>query len=121
MPAASTVIDWAQGRNAEASAAGFPEQYARAREVGYLLLADEIIEIADDTSHDTKTVGEGDHEREVADAEWISRSRLRVDSRKWLLSKMLPKVYGDKVDHNLSGEIGLKRIERVILKPPPSE
>ena len=33
----------------------------------------------------------------VVDHDHIARSRLRVDARKWLLSKMLPKVYGDKV------------------------
>jgi hypothetical protein len=29
------------------------------------------------------------------------RDRLRVDTRKWLLSKALPKIYGDKVEHQL--------------------
>jgi hypothetical protein len=27
----------------------------------------------------------------------VARDRLRTDSRKWLLSKALPKVYGDKL------------------------
>jgi Bacteriophage Sf6, terminase small subunit-like len=34
------------------------------------------------------------------DAEHVQRSRLRVEARKWLLSKALPKVYGDKLDLN---------------------
>jgi len=32
----------------------------------------------------------------TVDHEHIQRARLRVDTRKWILSKMLPKVYGDK-------------------------
>jgi hypothetical protein len=42
--------------------------------------------------------------REV-DQEAINRSRLRVDTRKWLLAKLLPKVYGEKLEH--AGAIGV--------------
>ena len=59
------------------------KQYTRAREIGYTLMADDIIEISD-----TPVL------TERGDA--TDRSRLRVESRKWLLSKALPKVYGDK-------------------------
>src|SRR5690606_8051201 len=58
---------------------GFSERYARARELGYEVMADELIEIADGGSDD-----------------W-QRDRLRVDARKWLLAKALPKRYGDRV------------------------
>jgi hypothetical protein len=34
----------------------------------------------------------------VLDHEHVQRSRLRVDARKWLLSKLLPKQYGDRVE-----------------------
>jgi len=27
----------------------------------------------------------------------VQRSRLRIETRKWILSKALPKIYGDKV------------------------
>src|SRR5690606_20725933 len=63
---------------------GFAEQYARARNIGYEVMADEIIEIADGGSDD-----------------W-QRDRLRVDARKWLLAKALPKRFGDRV--TLSGD-----------------
>ena len=95
--AASTVLDWCK-QNAE-----FAEQYARAREIGYMLLADEILEISDDSSGDVVQTESGPR----ADSEFIARSRLRVDSRKWMLSKMLPKVYGDKLE--LGGEITHKK------------
>lgn len=53
---------------------------------------EEILEIADETSRDTIDTETG----EKANTEWISRSRLRVDARKWMLSKMVPKKYGER-------------------------
>lgn len=75
MPPESTVRRWVLDNE------DFAAQYARAREAGYQCMADEILEISDDK--------EGDP----------SRDRLRVDTRKWLLSKCLPKIYGDKLLH----------------------
>ena len=93
--AASTVLDWA-ARYAE-----FGEQYARAREVGYKLLADEIIEIADDSSGDAMVDEDG---KVKQNAEFVNRARLRVDTRKWMLAKMLPKVYGERIEHQHRGD-----------------
>jgi hypothetical protein len=48
-----------------------------------------------------------------------------VDTRKWLLSKMLPKVYGDKLQAELTGANGgpvqheVTKIERVIVDKKP--
>ena len=89
IPAATTVHGWVK------SVDGFSEQYAHAREALIAHWADEIVEIADDGSHDTITDEEG---RERPDNEWISRSKLRVDTRKWLLSKLKPGQYGDKLE-----------------------
>jgi len=84
----------------------FGDHYRRARELGYWEWADEILEIADDgtTDYITKT-GRNGHEYEAVDQEHIQRSRLRVDSRKWLLSKLLSKTFGDKVEHDHTGEV----------------
>lgn len=79
----------------------FAKQYARAKEMQADLLADEIIEIADDGSNDTYTDDEG---MERVDHDVIQRSRLRVDSRKWLAGKLRPKKYGDKMDITSDGE-----------------
>jgi hypothetical protein len=78
MPERSAVVKWAN-ENHE----GCYQQYARARDIGYQLIAEDILLIAD-TPVSTER---GDQ---------VDRSRLRVDSRKWLLSKALPKIYGDK-------------------------
>ena len=75
----------------------FGEQYARATTLRAERMAEEILEISDDGSNDwvTREVEAGEVVT-VADHEHIQRSKLRVDSRKWLLSKMLPKKYGDR-------------------------
>ena len=84
----------------------FAEQYARAREMQAEAWADEILEIADDGTTDYITrVGRNGTEYEAVDQEHIARSRLRVDSRKWLMSKLAPKRYGDHVDVDVSGEV----------------
>lgn len=80
---------------------GFGTHYARARELGYEALADEILDIADDNNSDTRKTEDG---HEMPDHEWMARARLRVDTRKWLLSKMLPKVFGDKLDVTSDGK-----------------
>jgi hypothetical protein len=65
--------------------------------------SEEIIEIADDAASDKFTDANGN---ERVDNEHINRSRLRVDTRKWLMSKLAPKKYGDKVDLRHAGEGG---------------
>lgn len=80
------------------------ERYAHAREVRAELLFDEILDIADEVSSDTII---DDNGNEKSNSEWIARSRLRVDARKWALSKMLPKKYGDKLEVDNKGEVGL--------------
>jgi hypothetical protein len=90
---------------------GFGERYARAKEIAAHMLAEEIAEIADDGSRDYTVTEDG---REIPDHDHINRSKLRVDSRKWLLSKLLPKKYGDKVDLNLGGQ-GKENPQRMVI------
>ena len=97
MPVPSTVLDWTLAHPE------FGEQYARARQIGYQLLADELIEIADDSSGDVVETEDGPRQN----SEFTARSRLRLDTRKWMLSKMLPKVYGDKLDMNVAGSVSV--------------
>ncbi|MRT15310.1 hypothetical protein GJV07_24135 [Enterobacteriaceae bacterium RIT711] len=73
------------------------QQYARAREVQAEILAEEIIEIADDSSGDVFVDDDG---REQTNHERVARSRLRVDARKWYASKLAPKRYGDRIQHD---------------------
>ena len=92
MPDESTVRLWAVENYR-----GFSPKYARAREIGYLGLADELIDIADDARNDWMDKQTRNGTVREVDEECVKRSQLRVDTRKWVLSKMLPKVYGDKL------------------------
>lgn len=99
MPHESSVRQWV-----DENRDGFAPKYARARELQYGRMADEIAEIADDGRNDwMANIGDAGYE---INGEHITRSRLRVDARKWLLSKLLPKQFGDKVDHTLAGTDG---------------
>lgn len=95
MPPPSTVIGWYLNDTPR----GFAEQYERARQAKVERWADEIVEIADDGSNDwmERQTRSGDVITVVND-EHIRRSQLRVESRKWLMAKLMPKRYGDKID-----------------------
>lgn len=84
MPDHSTVMGWLRDEDK----AEFAAQYDQARTIGYWLLHDELIEIAD---------GKGD----------TNDKRVRIDTRKWMLAKMLPKFFGDKLDVAHSGSLDL--------------
>jgi len=117
MPAESTVRAWAlEDRE------GFSAQYARAREIGYQSMADELLEVADDGRNDWMERRDDDDQKTYQlNGEHVQRSRLRVDTRKWLLSKALPKVYGDKVTNEHVGDpdrpVAVEHIQRTIIDP----
>ena len=87
MPGLSTVFRWLADNES------FRDNYARAREVQADVLADEILDIADDGINDSYTDDEGG---ERTNYDVIARSKLRVDARKWIASKLLPKKYGER-------------------------
>ena len=68
------------------------KQYTRAREEQAETLVDEMIDIADYKKDDTYLDEDG---KEIINQEVIARSRLRVDARKWVASKLKPKKFGD--------------------------
>ena len=75
-------------------------------------MAEEMLLISDDISRDTILNKKGE---EVCNSEYINRSRLRVDTRKWLCAKLMPKVYGERTftesKVTLSHEDSLKEVE----------
>lgn len=102
IPHISSVLRWL------AADEEFRKQYALAREAQADFLAEEIIEIADDSSRDTiKVKNKAGDEIEIEDKEWTSRAKLRVDARKWVASKLKPKKYGDRLelDNKISGKL----------------
>ncbi len=58
--------------------------------------AGEIIEIADASVNDRFTDDKG---KVLVDHEVVARDRLRVETRKWLMARMAPKKYGDRMQH----------------------
>lgn len=93
MPGEHTVLEWVQRNRG-----GFTEAYRLAREIGYLVMADQIIEIIDDSSNDWSEHVDADGDiRQVFNRENVTRSRLRFEGRRWLLSKALPRIFGDRL------------------------
>lgn len=82
MPAVGTVCLWASEDRE-----GFSERYARALQARAWLWAEEIMDIAD-TGDD------------------VNRDKLRVDARKWALSRLLPHRYGDRQTLEHTGKDG---------------
>lgn len=121
MPDKSTVFRWLAAHEA------FRDQYARARELQAEHMAEEILEIADEESTMVRKskhqpgAADGDEEVEVVfDSAAVARNRLRVDTRKWLMSKMAPKKYSEKLAVGGATDmppIQVQKIERVIIDP----
>jgi hypothetical protein len=116
MPSEKAVRLWARDRTEVGvdGAPAFAPRYARARAVGYERLADEVIEISD-----APCMGPDG----FADNGLVQKQRLQADSRKWLLSKLLPQQFGDKVTQELVGNADqplVTRIELVAVDPRPA-
>ena len=97
MPCRPTISDWVIK-----DLDGFANQYAQARNDGLDVMADEVQEIAD--------IGSGD----------TPRDRLRFDARRWYLSKLAPKRYGERLIQEHTGPDGgpvVGKVEVVIVDP----
>ncbi len=120
MPDMVTERRWRRGNE------DYRTHYARAREDQARGYADEIMDIADE-SVETQV--------EVQD------KRVRIDTRKWTLSKLLPKTYGDKLEVSADTNLTIRVVREDIgqlngvedaeiiadntvtktLKPPPDD
>jgi hypothetical protein len=109
MPDAKTVRRWAM----VGGVPGFGEKYSRARELGYLKMADDVLEHADNSAADSYVDENGNRRPDHAA---VHRSRLQVDTRKWLLAKCLPKIYGDKQTHEVEAGDKLAELIRKAAK-----
>lgn len=77
----STVLAWLNGE--------FSDQYTQAQERRADYYFEEILEIADSCP---------------ADKEEVAAAKLRIDTRKWIMGRMSPKKYSDRVNVDMSGE-----------------
>lgn len=88
MPTRTTVLVWVT------TEPEFERLYDRARQAMGDALAEQILEIADDASTD------------MSDPQSVNRAKLKVDTRKWLASKLFPRQFGDVVRNEVSGPAG---------------
>ena len=100
----STFLMWV-GDDAELA-----NKYTRAREDLLERMASDLIDIAD------RPVGSTDSG--ATDSGAVADKKVQIDTRKWLLSKLAPKKYGEKleVSGDAANPIAIQRIERVIVK-----
>jgi hypothetical protein len=86
MPSTRTVLRWLDEKP------DFVAKYERARKEQADMFAEELVGIADE-------------------ADDVNKARLRIDTRKWVASKLLPKKYGDKITAEVGGPDGAPLIE----------
>ena len=82
MPGMSTVFRWLSD-----DIDSFRERYTDAREAQAETMADELVDISDSEPDDTN----------------VNRHKLRIETRKWVAAKLLPKKYGERM--TIEGEI----------------
>jgi hypothetical protein len=97
MPNWRTVYDWIEA-DAELAA-----QVARARELGFDAIAEDVFDIADGTR---------------ASSEHVQLSKMRIDTRLKLLACWSPKKYGNKQDVSIGNKEGeTLKVENKAIDP----
>lgn len=114
------------------SDADLSAQYAQARETRTDVIFEEILRIADTPVMGEKRKVLGNQEEgpecelgedtitrvvEITYGDMIEHRRLQVDARKWMVGKMNPKKYGDKLDVNHAGVIAVTGVEVTFVAP----
>ena len=106
MPNTETVYNWIlEDKDIE-----FSNNYVRARQIQAEMKFEEMEEVADGSFEDIL----GD---DKSDSARINARKLQVDTKKWILSKMLPKKYGDKLDLTSGGD----KLPQPILNVIPAD
>ncbi len=118
MPGRVTVYRWLEANP------DFKQRFARAREAQMDFYAEQILSIAFDESGDIiLDQGKDGKTSSVANHAKVQRDRLKVDSLKWIASRLFPKRYGDKMELLGQSEedkhftISWEKVERVIVDP----
>ena len=103
-PSVETIFRWLHDN------ASFRQQYTRAKQEQIESYIDDVIDIADDATNDWMVNEKGTI---VANHDHINRARLRIDTRKWIASKLAPKIYGAKNEPQDSGSYLEKEIDNI--------
>ena len=99
MPSVQTIYDWLNRYDE------FLNKYRDARDKQLETYADEIIEIADDARNDWVEREGKNGKYTILNNEHVLRSRLRIDTRKWIAERLKPKKYGTKTELFTTGEV----------------
>lgn len=93
MPVLTTIFRWIR-ENPE-----FKQQYDAATDMRADAYAEDMQDIAD-----TPPALTADGKIDAGD---VAHMRLRIDTRKWIASKLKPKKYGDKIEQEIKGDMSL--------------
>lgn len=110
MPSPSTVFKWLSENK------DFSDMYTRAKEAQADFMADEMLKMADEYRK-TEIKYQSGQGSSTTIQDNVQRSKLQVEARKWLMAKLHPKKYGDKMDVTTDGEkitsfnVGFKKTE----------
>lgn len=99
----------------------FSDRYANACKIRAYEMFDEMLEIADDGTNDWMIRNGEDGTAYQLNGEALQRSRLRVDTRKWALSKLVPKEFGDKLEVDNTSSDGSMSPQPVTLNMTPQQ
>ena len=110
LPVEATVYSWLNEKHNKFDPK-FLKAYTRAREQRADNIFEEILIIADSQENDVIDLPDG---TQITNHNVINRNRLQIDARKWMLGKMQPQKYNDKIDITSNGEhINLTETDRV--------
>lgn len=100
LPAISTWYLWMRDQSE------LSEQYARAKAEAADAMSEDILDIADDATNDwmADNYDEGKTPGYSFMGEHVQRSKLRIETRRWLMSKLKARKYGDKLDLTTGGD-----------------
>lgn len=104
-PQPSTINEW------RFEYGDFSVKYARSKLIQADILAEYCLKICDESTYDEIENHMGES---VYNHEYVARARLKIDTRKWLASKLLPKQYGDRIELEQKTEENDKLREEVL-------
>lgn len=91
MPGMTTVFKWLREHDE------FAKQYARATEERAEAFAEDILVDAENAPNVVLGIDKSDNAR-------VNAVKIKIDTKKWLMAKMKPKKYGEKLDLTSDGK-----------------
>ena len=109
----TNVLSWADDqRRATSDREGFGDRLIRARLHGCHAINDDLFEIADDSRNDWMQRNAPDNPGWLVNGDHVTRTRLRLDQRRFYLAKIAPKIFGDKLDLTVKPDLSLDTAPR---------